>query len=69
MGIELQDKINLINNRIENMNIHISVLENDIINNPDSDVEGKINRSQILEEFKSIKNSLILELDLLTNQI
>lgn len=69
MGIELQDKINLINNRIENMNIHISVLENDIINNPDSDVEGKINRSQVLEEFKSIKNSLILELDLLTNQI
>lgn len=62
------DKINIINNRINNFNVHIDILTNDIKDNPDADVEGKLTRQYVLNDFISIKNALISEILVLTNQ-
>lgn len=63
------EKKNLINNRIDNMNVHIEVLEADILNNPDSDIDGKTPRSEVLNNFKDIKAALLAELDALDSSL
>lgn len=68
MGIENENKIDLLNARISNLDIHINVLSNDILTNPDLDVIGKPTRQSVLEEFKSIKEALLIEKEALTNQ-
>ena len=68
MGINLEEKINIIDNRIDNINIHIEVLEQDIANNPDADVDGKVPRLDVLNYFYAKKSILLQEKEALTNQ-
>lgn len=68
MGINLEEKINIIDNRIDNINIHIEVLEQDIANNPDADIDGKVSRFDVLNDFYAKKSILLQEKETLTNQ-
>ena len=68
MGISLEEKINIINNRIDNINIHVEILEQDIANNPDADVDGKVSRLNVLNDFYAKKSILLQEKEALTNQ-
>lgn len=68
MGIDNTDKIDLINARISNLDVHISILSEDILNNPEADIDGKPTRQSVLEEFELKKNALILTKQALTNQ-
>jgi len=63
-----QEKIEIINKRIDSILPHILALENDIFINPYSDIEGKPSRQSVLEEFQLKKQALILEKESLTNQ-
>lgn len=65
MGLTNQEKIEFINNKISNINVHIDILEKDILNNPNSDVENKPSRQSVLEDFYLKKNALVLELNAL----
>lgn len=62
MGLNNEEKINIINNMINNINLHISILDQDISLNPDDDVEGKRKRSDVLADLYSRKNALEEEL-------
>lgn len=68
MGINLEEKINIIDNKIDNINIHIEVLEQDIANNPDADIDGKVSRLDVLNDFYAKKSILLQEKEALTNQ-
>jgi len=65
MGLTNQEKIDFVNNKISNINIHIDILEKDILSNPNSDVENKPSRQSVLEDFYLKKNALVLELNAL----
>ena len=52
------EKINIIENAIDNLNYHISILSNDLESNPTLDVIGKTPRSEILIDFLSQKMAL-----------
>ncbi len=67
MGLNNIDKIDLINAKISNLDVHILVLSEDILNNPEADVDGKPTRQSVLEEFQLKKNALILMKQALTN--
>jgi len=60
--INKDDKIEILNNEISNANIHIAVLQNDILENPNADTDEKPTRQYVLNEFKSIKAALQIEL-------
>ncbi|MFZ9301389.1 MAG: hypothetical protein ACO23V_10485, partial [Chitinophagaceae bacterium] len=65
MGImDNLNKIEIINNRISNLNFHIDILSKDIIAVPDGDIEGKTPRHEILNNL--IAQKTVLE-ELLTN--
>lgn len=67
---ELEYKKQVILNLISNCEIHISVLENDLQENPNSDIEGKPLRQDVLQDFYNQKNSLqeeLIDLDQLIN--
>lgn len=66
--MQINDKINIIDNKINNIECHIDILSQDIINNPNSDVEGKESRQSVLNRFKEKKIFLENELLALTNQ-
>lgn len=59
---ELELRKNVILNLINNFNVHIEVLENDIDNNPESDVIGKPLRQDVLEDYYNQKDVLEKEL-------
>lgn len=59
---ELELRKNAILNLIYNCNVHIEVLENDIDNNPESDVIGKPLRQDVLEDYYNQKDVLEKEL-------
>lgn len=59
---ELEYRKSLIINLISNCDIHINVLENDILKNPDSDIEGKPLRSDVLQDFYNQRYALEEEL-------
>ena len=63
-----QEKIEIINSHIESILPHILALENDILINPYTDIEGKPLRSQILLDFTIKKEVLEAQRQLLTNQ-
>lgn len=67
MGIELNEKIKVIEDRIANLNIHIDILSKDLQDNPTEDVDGKPSRSSVLSNFLSKKQILEQELGALTN--
>jgi hypothetical protein len=60
--IDREQKINLLNNVIDNYNFHINILSNDILNSPDEDVDGKTKRQDVLDEFYEKRNALQNEL-------
>jgi hypothetical protein len=60
--ISKEEKINLLNNMIDNYNIHINILSNDILNNPNDDIVGKPKRQNVLDEFYEKRNALQYEL-------
>jgi ribosomal protein S15P/S13E len=68
MGITTEEKIAILQNKIDNLNIHINVLQEDLEANPQNDVDGKPTRVSILNDFLSKKNILEQELEALTNQ-
>ena len=47
---------------IDNYNIHINILSNDILNNPNDDIVGKPKRQNVLDEFYEKRNALQDEL-------
>jgi hypothetical protein len=63
-----QDKIKAVQERIEALLIHVSVLEEDILNNPDGDHPDKRRRQEVLDDILSSIQSLKTEKMVLTNQ-
>jgi len=64
----IDKKIDLIKNRIMSLDVHVLILENDILKNPDADHPDKMPRSIALEEIKrAIRGLQDLEISL-TNQ-
>ena len=61
--ITTEEKINLLNDSINRIKEIISITEADILNNPEGDVGGKINRRDLLEDFIARKRALESELD------
>ena len=62
----------MVNNLISNFNFHIEALEKDLEENPDSDIEGKVPRLTVLEDFYNQKNVLeeeLIEINQLINNI
>lgn len=58
-----QEKEKVILERIENLNVHISILEKDVQDNPEADVEGKPLRQDVLLDLLGIKAALQETLD------
>jgi hypothetical protein len=65
--IDKENKISILNSMILNCETHINILLDDILNNPDGDVEGKPTRQSVLDEFNNKKNSLQEELSFVEN--
>jgi hypothetical protein len=65
MDIKLskEEKINIVKTRINLLNIHVPVLEKDILENPNSDVEGKKTRSEVLNDIKNTILAFQQEID------
>jgi hypothetical protein len=59
---ELEYRKSIILNLISNCDIHINVLEEDILKNPNSNIEGKTPRTEVLQDFYNQKNLLEQEL-------
>lgn len=57
------EKIQIINQRIDNINVHINILANDINDHPNEDVEGKPTRQSVLNDFMLKKQALLDELN------
>lgn len=53
-----QENKQVVLDKIENLNVHISVLETDVQGNPDADVEGKPLRQDVLLDLKNVKAAL-----------
>lgn len=64
----LEEKLEIIEDRVLNLDIHINILIQDIELNPGLDVAEKPTRSSVLEQFNREKSALIREKELLTNQ-
>lgn len=56
---ELEYQKSIILNLISNCDIHINVLEKDILENPNSNIEGKTPRTEVLQNFYNQK--IVLE--------
>lgn len=65
--INKEDKINILNNMISNYNIHINILSDDILNNPNEDVDGKPTRQSVLDDFYLQRNTILAELAIIEN--
>jgi len=52
------DMISAINQKISNIDFHISILSKDISDYPDSDIEGKVPRQDVLEDLLRIRLAL-----------
>ena len=61
-----EEKIDILSNKIDNFNIHISVLEKDILDNPNIDIEGKPLRQDVLNDFYAMRQAIVEELERLT---
>jgi len=61
--INNEEKIKLLQEDIQNLNFHIHQLEEGIANSPDSDIEGKIPRSENLLYLQAKKQVLQEELE------
>ena len=61
--LSIEDKKVLIQQEVQNLDFHIEQLEQAIIASPDSDIEGKIPRSEKLLYLKAKKQVMQEELD------
>lgn len=61
-----EEKIILLNNRIDNFNIHIGVLEQDILNNPNDDYPNKPLRQDVLNNFYAMRQAIVQQIEELT---
>jgi len=61
----IEEKVKIIKDRIEILEIHIPVLEQDVLNYPDADHPDKPSRASVLYDIKkSIQALMDLELSL-----
>ncbi len=68
MGINTEEKINFLNNRIANLQVHIDILSVNVIEYPEADVEGKPTRQSVLDGILNEKQALLSEAQALNNQ-
>jgi hypothetical protein len=61
-----EEQIVLLNNQISNLDVHIGVLENNILDDPDSDHPDKPLRQDVLNNLYAIKQDVIQEIEQLT---
>lgn len=64
----IEEKIEIINNRVEALEIHVLVLEQDILNNPGADHPEKPTRASVLKNIKQVIQALGELKITLTNQ-
>lgn len=60
------EKIDILNNKIDNFNIHIQALEKDILNNPNADHPDKPLRQDVLNDFYAMRQAIVEEIERLT---
>jgi len=68
MGINTEEKINFLNNRISNLQVHIDILSDNVIEYPEADAEGKPTRQSVLDSILNEKQVLLSEVQALNNQ-
>jgi hypothetical protein len=68
MGIDTQEKINFLNNRINNLQVHIDILSVNVVDYPNADAEGKPTRQSVLDSILNEKEVLLSEVQALNNQ-
>jgi len=68
MGIDTQEKINFLNNRINNLQVHIDILSENVAEYPNADSEGKPTRQSVLDSILNEKEVLLSEVQALNNQ-
>lgn len=68
MGINTEEKINFLNNRVNNLQVHIDILSVDVVEYPEADVEGKPTRQSVLDDILNEKQVLLSEVQALNNQ-
>lgn len=68
MGINTEEKINFLNNRITNLQVHIDILSVNVLEYPEADVEGKPTRQSVLDDILNEKQVLLSEVQALNNQ-
>jgi hypothetical protein len=68
MGIDTQEKINFLNNRITNLQVHIDILSDNVAEYPNTDAEGKPTRQSVLDDILNEKEVLLSQVQALNNQ-
>jgi hypothetical protein len=68
MGINTQEKINFLNNRITNLQVHIDILSDNVAEYPNADAEGKPTRQSVLDDILNEKEVLLSQVQALNNQ-
>ena len=68
MGINTEEKVNFLNNRIPNLQVHIDILSVNVLEYPEADVEGKPKRQSVLDGILNEKQVLLSEVQALNNQ-
>lgn len=66
--MNIDEKLEILNRRIETILPHIYALEKDILENPLEEIEGKPLRNEVLLNFLNIRQALETEINTLTNQ-
>lgn len=68
MGINTEEKISFLNNRISSLQVHIDILSVNVVEYPEADVEGKPTRQSVLDDILNEKQVLLSEVQALNNQ-
>lgn len=68
MGINTEEKISFLNNRISSLQIHIDILSVNIVEYPEADAEGKATRQSVLDNILNEKQVLLSEVQALIDQ-
>lgn len=57
------EKVKFLQDYISGIDYSIGILKNDILENPNADLDGKPTRQSVLDDLKSQKSSLLEEID------
>lgn len=68
MGINTEEKISFLNNRISSLQIHIDILSVNVVEYPEADAEGKPTRQSVLDNILNEKQVLLSEVQALNDQ-